>query len=125
MDLKMSLAYHPQTDGASERTNKTVNQSLHYFIERNQKGWVKALPKVHFNMMNTVNASTGLSPFVLRMGKSPHVLPPLIPAEIGETVGSEEWAEDFIARLTALESEAKDALLASKVSQAEGANRNR
>jgi hypothetical protein len=37
--LKMSTAYHPESDGASERTNKTVNQCLHYHVERNQLGW--------------------------------------------------------------------------------------
>jgi len=30
--LKMSSAYHPQKDGASERTNKTVNQALRYHV---------------------------------------------------------------------------------------------
>jgi hypothetical protein len=39
--LKMSTAYHPQTDGASERTNKTLNQCVRYHVERNQKGWVR------------------------------------------------------------------------------------
>ena len=31
--LKLSTAYHPQMDGASERTNKTINQCLRYHIE--------------------------------------------------------------------------------------------
>jgi hypothetical protein len=35
----MSMAYHPETDGASERLNKTINQCLHYHVERNQLGW--------------------------------------------------------------------------------------
>ncbi|KAJ2928059.1 hypothetical protein H1R20_g9033, partial [Candolleomyces eurysporus] len=43
--LKMSSAFHPQTNGASEHTNKTVIQALRYHVERDQKGWVKALPK--------------------------------------------------------------------------------
>jgi len=30
--LKMSTAYHPQTDGSSEHSNKTVNQCLHYHV---------------------------------------------------------------------------------------------
>ena len=34
----MSTAFHPETDGASERTNKTVNQCLRYHVARNQKG---------------------------------------------------------------------------------------
>ena len=38
--LGMSTAFHPETDGASERTNKTVNQCLCYHVARNQKGWV-------------------------------------------------------------------------------------
>jgi transposase InsO family protein len=37
--LKMSSTYLPQPDGVSERTNKTVNQALHYHVSRNQKGW--------------------------------------------------------------------------------------
>ena len=63
--IKMSMAYHPQTDGVSERTNKTVNQLLRYHVECNQSGWVKALPLVQFNIMNMVNKLTGFSPFQL------------------------------------------------------------
>ena len=66
--LKMSSGYHPETDGASERTNKTVIQCLHFRVERDQKGWVKALLKVRFDIMNTINKSTGFSPFQLRFG---------------------------------------------------------
>ncbi len=57
--LKMSSSFHPQSDGASERTNKTVNQLLRFHVERNQRGWKRALPRVRFAIMNTVNASTG------------------------------------------------------------------
>ena len=38
--LKLSSAFHPQTDGASERTNKTVTQSIRFLVNRHQKGWV-------------------------------------------------------------------------------------
>jgi hypothetical protein len=61
--LKMTSSYHLQTNGSSEQTNKTINQSLCYHIERSQKGWVCALPQIQFAMMNTVNASTGFSGF--------------------------------------------------------------
>ena len=36
--LKMSIAYHPQTDGASKCMNKTLNQAIHYHVDNNQKG---------------------------------------------------------------------------------------
>ena len=76
--LKMPSTYHPETDGSSECSNKTVVQYLHYHIECSQTGWVKALPLVHFNIMNTVNSSTGFSPFQLCMGHSPQLIPPII-----------------------------------------------
>ena len=76
--LGMSTAFHPQTDGLSERTNKTINQCLRYHVSRNQEGWVRALPRVRFAIMNTVNASTKVSPFQLRMGRSPRVIPPIL-----------------------------------------------
>jgi len=69
--LKMSTAYHPEMDGASECTNKMVNQALQFHVEHNQLGWVYALPQIRFNMMNTINKSTGFTPFQLRMGHSP------------------------------------------------------
>lgn len=69
--LKMSTSYHPETDGSSERTNKTVNQILHFHVNRNQTGWLRSLPRVRFAIMNTVNKSTGYSPFQLCMGRLP------------------------------------------------------
>jgi hypothetical protein len=50
--LKMSSAYHLETDGASERSNKTINQSIRYHVRHNQKGWVHVLPKIRFDLMN-------------------------------------------------------------------------
>jgi len=68
--LGMSTVFHPETDGASERTNKTVNQCLRYHVTWNQKGWVHVLLRVRFAIMNTVNKSTGFSPFQLHLGRS-------------------------------------------------------
>jgi len=79
IDHKCSSAYHPETDGASERTNKTVIQMLRFHVERNQTGWVCALPCIQFQMMNSINKSMKFTPFQLRFGRTPHVLPPLTP----------------------------------------------
>ncbi len=43
---KMSTAWHPETDGASERSNKTVVQALRFYVDQNQKGWSTKLPLV-------------------------------------------------------------------------------
>jgi len=44
--LKLSTVYHPETDGASEHTNKMVNQALRYHVEWNRLGWAHALPRI-------------------------------------------------------------------------------
>lgn len=127
--LKMSTAFHPETDGSSERTNKTVNQALRYFVDRHQNGWVNALPRVRFNLMSTINASTGYSRFHLHLGRTPKLLPPLTVENVRKT------RMDFPTDVTnALESimalktdiaDAHDALLASKVAQANATNQHR
>jgi len=124
----MSSSYHPETDGSSERSNKTVEQAPRYHVDRNQKGWVKALPLIRFNMMNTVNVSTGFSPFQLRMGRSPRIIPPLATStplsDIPDDIHSSN-AVDLINALTLDTMQAQDNLLAAKVAQAEFANRRR
>jgi hypothetical protein len=115
----MSSAFHPQTDSASERTNKTVNQCLRYHAKRNQKGWVRALPWVRFDMMNSINASTGFYPFHLHMGRSPW-LNPTLP---GRSASSETvYTLESIRLLQDDVHEAQDNLIAAKASQAHHAN---
>ena len=84
--LKLLTAYHPETNSASECTNKMVNQSLQFHVEQNQLGWVHTLPQICFDMMNTINKSMGFTPFQLCMGCSPWVIPPLILAKSSVTV---------------------------------------
>ena len=116
--IKMSSSFHPETDGASKRTNKTINQMLRYHVERNQTGWVKVLPLICFNIMNTVNGSTGFSPFQLRMGRSPRVIPPLVsPEPLSDKDDVKAWR--VIKDLEVLTMEAQDNLLWAKISQAQ------
>jgi hypothetical protein len=123
VSLKMSSAYHPQTDGSSERTNKTVNQSLRYHVERSQKGWVRALPRIRFAMMNSVNASTGFSNFQLHLGRAPRLIPPLVPTALPDELRSA--AESVITQIQIDVMEAQDNLLQAKVFQQHYANANR
>lgn len=125
--LKMSSAYHPETDGASERTNKTVNQCLRYYVDRNHKGWVRALARVRFHIMNSVNSSTGFSPFQLHLGRSPRVLPPITEEKESQvtTVPEEQRAVTLLSQLKHDLMEAQDNLLAAKASQATHVNKSR
>ena len=68
VNLKMSSAYHPETNGSSECTNKTVNQAIRFHVDHNQIGWVRTLPCICFCIMNTVNSLTGYLGFRLCLG---------------------------------------------------------
>ena len=122
--LKMSSSYHPETDGASERSNKTVIQCIRFAVERDQRGWAKTLPKVRFDIMNTVNISTGYSPFQLRFGKSPRILPPILNKPLTDNPATAA-AEETLLRLLPIELDARDHLLMAKISQAHFQNKHR
>ena len=119
-------SYHPQTDSASERTNKTINQSIRFHVEWNQKGWVRALPRIRFCMMNTINALTGYSGFQLRLGRSPRLILPIVPTSLPAKLRSAaSAAESIISRIAMDVADAKDNLLLAKLTQASGANKSR
>nr|GAT44984.1 reverse transcriptase-RNase H-integrase [Mycena chlorophos] len=122
--LRMSTSYHPQSDGASERTNKTLIQAIRFHVAANQSGWLRALPIIRFNIMNSVNASTGFSGFQLRYGRVPRVLPALVAPE-GRVKNFERDAADVIAQLELDVAEAQENLIAAKAEQAYYANKDR
>ena len=122
--LKLSSSSHPESDGASEHTNKTVIQCIHFAIKRDQMGWTRALPKICFNIMNTMNSFTRFTPFQLRFRKSPHILPPIIPPPPDDNPQLTS-AHKQIQLMLPLELKAKDNLLTAKVRQASAHNHHR
>ncbi|GJU74449.1 putative reverse transcriptase domain-containing protein [Tanacetum coccineum] len=76
--LDMSTAYHPQTDGKSERTIQTLKDMLRACIIDFGNGWVKHLPLVEFSYNNSYHASIKAAPFEALYGRkcrSPCVRP--------------------------------------------------
>lgn len=69
--LRMSSAYHPQSDGSTERANRTVTQMLRQCIDATQKNWVTKLPAIEFAINLARSESTGYSPFFLNTGRIP------------------------------------------------------
>jgi hypothetical protein len=108
----MLTAYHPQTDGASERTNKTVNQLLRYHVDRHQKGWHKALPRIEFAINDTRIASTDKSPFELTLSYCPRLLPPIQSAPLEDL--DVPAATAFVERVQSDIQEARDNLVIAK-----------
>ncbi|GJY60127.1 putative reverse transcriptase domain-containing protein [Tanacetum coccineum] len=68
-NLDMSVAYHPQTDGQSERTIPTLEDMLRTCAIDFRKGWVNHLPLVEFSCNNSYHASTKAAPFEALYGQ--------------------------------------------------------
>jgi len=67
----LSTAYHPQSDGQSERTIQVLQQYLRCFISYHQDDWMSLLPMAEFSFNNTINASTKMTPFFVNSGFNP------------------------------------------------------
>ena len=61
--------YRPQTDGQTERFNRTLIQMLAAYTSRGQEDWDQHLPYVLFAYRTSVHATTGFSPFALVYGR--------------------------------------------------------
>jgi hypothetical protein len=72
VDLHLSSAYHPQTDGQTERMNRLLEEVLRHYIAPAHDNWDELLPLAEFAINRSVNASTGKSPFVVVYGYQPH-----------------------------------------------------
>lgn len=70
--LSMSTAFRPQTDGQSERANRTLEDMLRAYCHDRQDTWDTRLSAAEFAYNNSVNDSTGYTPFFLDCGRHPH-----------------------------------------------------
>ena len=70
---KLSTAYHPQTDGQTERLNRTLEQYLRCYVNYPQDNWVSLLPLAQFAYNSAVQESTGISPFYANYGFQPEI----------------------------------------------------
>jgi len=67
----ISTAYHPQTDGQSERTNQSLEQYLRLYCGTHQKDWAAWLPLAQYTRNSWPNASTKKTPYELILGYTP------------------------------------------------------
>jgi len=67
----VSTAYHPQTDGQSERSNQWLEQYLQHICNLQQDNWASALPMAQFAHNLWPNATMKETPFSLIMGWTP------------------------------------------------------
>nr|GEY43531.1 putative reverse transcriptase domain-containing protein [Tanacetum cinerariifolium] len=80
--LDISTAYHPETDGQSERTIQTVEDMLRACVIDFEKGWEKQLPLIEFSYNNSDHTSNKVAPFEALYGRK--CRSPVYWAEVGD-----------------------------------------
>jgi hypothetical protein len=71
--LATLTAYHPQTDGQTERVNQELEGYLRIFTSRRQDDWDELLPLGEFSHNNPVHSSTQQTPFMVDTGRHPRM----------------------------------------------------
>ena len=64
----LSTAYHPQTDGTTERANSDIEVVVRVFCNNDQDNWATLCPILELMLNSRTNTSTGVSPFFLQHG---------------------------------------------------------
>ena len=121
--LTMSTAYHPQTDGQTERANRTLEEMLRSRINFSQTDWDDHLATAELAINNAVQASTGFSPFYLNAGQEVRL--PLDEVIAGLRPAFNPEAADRIRRLKSDLLRARDHIERAQLRQAKYADRHR
>src|SRR6266481_5838850 len=117
--LLMSTAFHPQTDGATERANHSVRQVLQALVCNDQKDWASQCPIVEFVLNSSISSSMGYVPFELNYGFIP---------QFGQRLGTDTkfaGVQQFVQQAQLNLMMAHNAIIESRVVQAHHANHHR
>jgi len=104
IQTKLSMAYHPQTDGQTERVNQDLEQYLRIFINHRQEQWPDWLGTAEFAYNNKIHSATKISLFKANYGQDPRM------GFEGRKKGKYKAAEKFIEKMRKIQEEAKAVL---------------
>nr|GEV81652.1 putative reverse transcriptase domain-containing protein [Tanacetum cinerariifolium] len=110
--VDMSTAYHPQTDGQSERTIQTLEDMLRACVIDFGNGWDKRLPLAEFSYNNSYHASIKAAPFEALYGRK--CRSPVCWSEVGD---AQLTGPELIRETTEMIVQIKNRLLAARSRQ--------
>jgi len=128
IEQSLSSAYHPQTDGQTERMNRILEDYLRRYVGQDQSSWGDLLPIAEFAINTSVQESTKYTPFFLNNGR--HARGPLDSPAVkslspDEADRSGPAVKDFITGMQEALKEAKKNLLAAQSRQKAQADKAR
>jgi hypothetical protein len=92
-ELRMSTAYHPQTDGQTERVNQCMETYLRCFISSCPSKWSKWLPLAEFWYNTTYHTAIKTTPFQALYGRPPRYLG-ITAASVPIVKDLQEWLQE-------------------------------
>jgi hypothetical protein len=107
-NLLFSLSYHPQTDGQTEVVNRSLGHLLRSLVAEHHNSWDNVLPQAEFAYNDSVNWSTGQSPFQIVYGTHPRGFSELRDSE--QTTTRSASAKEFAEAIRELHSRVKERL---------------
>jgi len=119
IETKLSTAFHPQTDGQTERMNQELEQYLRMFIDHQQEQWPEWLGTAEFAYNNKVHTETKVSPFQANSGQNPRMGFKM------RKKGRFEEVEKFVERMKEVQGEAKAALAKAQEDMKKYADKHR
>ena len=106
--LNLSTAFHPQTDGQSERAFRVLEEMLRCYVNSMQNDWEKFLPGLEFAYNNSINESTKHVPFYLAYGQHTLSISDILHAD---TIDSENQAStNFLSEIQRATTLAKESI---------------
>lgn len=122
--LRMSTAAHPETDGQTERANRTLLSMLRAYSQERPEDWDLRLAACEYAYNDSLQASTGYTPFYLEYGQDPLTPAALLRPAEAERSRMESTAA-FVSRLNGDIQDARKHLTAAQARQRATANRRR
>ena len=104
LQMKLSIAYYPQTNRQTKRVNQELEQYLRVFINHRQEQWPDWLGTVEFAYNNKIHIATKILPFKVNYGQNPRM------RFEGRRKGKYEVAGKFVEKIKKIQEEAKAAL---------------
>ena len=118
--LSLSTAFHPQSDGQTERMHRTLEDMLRSYVSVRHDDWDLHLAAAEFAYNNSRQASTGYSPFYLNYGFHPRT-----PADIAAGNEPVQAAVDWLQAFESDQRLAQDSLAKAQQRQAQYADQRR